>query len=183
MNTTSIHEPMTNENVIEAWNTVLFHKFCRFKHLVTGLGIHGEAALGRHPPRHGSRIIDLGCGFGDMTISLSRSVGAAGEAVGVDVAERFVAAARVNRRRCPRFSAFASWGERQAVQAFGQGVHSETSLASGVRRAPCTSPQPRFEKRSSFSTLGNRWATGWLSGAPGIAAACPRSVDGHRTTA
>jgi SAM-dependent methyltransferase len=100
MNTTiltpmSIQEPKTNDNAVKAWNTVLFDKFCRFKPLLTtGLGIHGRAALERHPPSRGSRVIDLGCGFGDMTIPLARSVGVAGEAVGVEVAERFVAAAR-----------------------------------------------------------------------------------------
>jgi ubiquinone/menaquinone biosynthesis C-methylase UbiE len=42
----------TNSEAIEARNTILFDKFARFRHVVTtGLGVHGEAVLARHPPR------------------------------------------------------------------------------------------------------------------------------------
>src|SRR6185312_14631519 len=43
--------PMTQDNdvVIQAWNTVLFDKFCRFRHLLTdGLSVHSDEALARH---------------------------------------------------------------------------------------------------------------------------------------
>jgi ubiquinone/menaquinone biosynthesis C-methylase UbiE len=91
----SLQEESSNANTGEAWNTVLFQKYCRFKHAITtGLGVHGRAAFERHPPRAGSRVIDLGCSFGDMTTLLARAVGEAGEAVGVDMAKRFIAAAR-----------------------------------------------------------------------------------------
>jgi SAM-dependent methyltransferase len=39
-------------------------------------------------------VLDVGCGFGDSTRQIARLVGAAGEAVGVDVAERFIEVAR-----------------------------------------------------------------------------------------
>ena len=61
---------MTNDNdvVIQAWNTVLFDKFCRFKHLLTdGVSAHSEAALERHRYPKGARVLDVGCGFGDST--------------------------------------------------------------------------------------------------------------------
>jgi SAM-dependent methyltransferase len=84
-----------NAEAIEAWNTVLFDKFCRFREIVTnGLGAHGHALIARHPPRSGARVLDVGCGFGDMTLDLAARVGPEGEAVGVDAAERFVAGAR-----------------------------------------------------------------------------------------
>jgi hypothetical protein len=38
-----------NDIVIEAWNTVLFDKFCRFKHLlIDGLSAHSNEAFARH---------------------------------------------------------------------------------------------------------------------------------------
>jgi ubiquinone/menaquinone biosynthesis C-methylase UbiE len=80
-----------NDEVARAWNGVLFEKFTRFKHLLTaGLSRHGDALLRRSPPEAGWRIVDLGCGFGDMTRQLAKQLGEGGEAVGVDVAENFV---------------------------------------------------------------------------------------------
>jgi ubiquinone/menaquinone biosynthesis C-methylase UbiE len=84
-----------NAEAIEAWNNVLFDKFVRFRDtLATGLGLHGLALLERYPPREGSKVLDLGCGFGDTTIAIARAVGSAGEAVGVDAAPRFIETAR-----------------------------------------------------------------------------------------
>lgn len=84
-----------NDEAAQAWNGVLFDKFVRFKHLLTrGLARHGEALLARRPPAAGWRVVDLGCGFGDMTCQLAERVGADGEAVGVDVAQNFVDASR-----------------------------------------------------------------------------------------
>jgi SAM-dependent methyltransferase len=83
-----------NDVVIEAWNTILFDKFCRFKHLlVQGLAGHSDEALARHPHRHGSRVLDVGCGFGDSTVRIARSVGPQGKAFGVDCAQNFIDAA------------------------------------------------------------------------------------------
>jgi ubiquinone/menaquinone biosynthesis C-methylase UbiE len=83
-----------NDEVTRAWNGVLFDKFERFKHLITaGLARHGDALLRRSPPVAGSRVVDLGCGFGDMTRRLAEELGEGGEAVGIDVAENFVKAA------------------------------------------------------------------------------------------
>ncbi|MDX1384016.1 MAG: methyltransferase domain-containing protein, partial [Thermoanaerobaculia bacterium] len=80
----------TNEQIVEAWNTVLFDKWIRFKHLVTvGLEPHGFAAMSRCEPKPGERFLDLGCGFGDTTFELARRVGPDGEAVGVDCAANF----------------------------------------------------------------------------------------------
>ena len=63
----------TNAQIVEAWDTVLFDKWIRFKHLVTvGLEPHGAAALDRCDPQPGEHILDLGCGFGDTTLELAR---------------------------------------------------------------------------------------------------------------
>ena len=86
--------PSGNAGIIEAWNTVLFEKFSRYEHLlVRGLGQHGSQLFERFPPALGARVLDIGSGFGDSTIRLAELVGRSGEAVGVDCAENFVAAA------------------------------------------------------------------------------------------
>lgn len=80
---------------VQAWNTVLFEKWCRYKHLITvGMSRHGLAGLDRHPVREGWRVLDIGCGFGDTTIEIARRVGPKGKATGVDCAENFIEASR-----------------------------------------------------------------------------------------
>ena len=82
-----------NDVVIEAWNTVLFDKFCRFKHLlIAGLAPHSDEVLNRHSYPEGSRVLDVGCGFGDSTRLIAKRVGPKGNAVGVDCAENFIRA-------------------------------------------------------------------------------------------
>lgn len=83
---------MSNDIVIEAWNTVLFEKFTRFKYLfIEGYASISEVALQRHQCRKGARVLDVGCGFGDCTIEIAKIVGANGLATGVDCASNFVA--------------------------------------------------------------------------------------------
>lgn len=90
---------MSDDNavIIEAWNTVLFQKFLRFKHLLLdGLAPHSNEALARHPHPEGARVLDVGCGFGDSTQLIARRVGPKGEAVGVDCAANFIVAAEAD---------------------------------------------------------------------------------------
>jgi len=88
-----------NDIVVAAWNTVLFDKFCRFKHLlIDGLAPHSNAALDRQGYPEGSRVLDIGCGFGDSTRIIAKRVGPRGEAVGVDCAENFIKASRDETR-------------------------------------------------------------------------------------
>jgi SAM-dependent methyltransferase len=83
-----------NDIVIAAWNTILFDKFCRFKHLlIEGLSAHSDAALARHDPPEGARVLDVGCGFGDSAQRIAKRVGPHGEVLGVDCADNFVKAA------------------------------------------------------------------------------------------
>jgi len=104
----------SNDVVIEAWNTVLYDKFVRFRHLlVAGLSGHSEELLRRNLYPKGARVLDVGCGFGDSTIKIARAVGPQGEAVGVDCAERFVHTA-----------------ERDAAQA---GVHNARFIKADVQ--------------------------------------------------
>ncbi len=85
---------VSNDIVVEAWNTVLFEKFVRFKHLlIEGLSGHSEEALARHSHPKGSRVLDVGCGFGDSARRIAQTVAPGGEVVGVDCAQNFVDAA------------------------------------------------------------------------------------------
>src|SRR5262245_52018646 len=80
-----------NDIVVEAWNTVLFDKFVRFKHLlIAGLAGHSDELLSRGLFGPGQRVLDVGCGFGDSTIRIAGMVGSGGAAVGVDCAENFI---------------------------------------------------------------------------------------------
>jgi ubiquinone/menaquinone biosynthesis C-methylase UbiE len=82
-----------NDVVVEAWNTVLFDKFVRFKHiLIEGLSGHSNELLSRPLFRAGNRVLDIGCGFGDCTQIIARQIGAEGQAIGVDCADNFVRA-------------------------------------------------------------------------------------------
>jgi ubiquinone/menaquinone biosynthesis C-methylase UbiE len=82
---------MDNAVPIEAWNTVLFEKFCRFRHVLShGLAGHSEGFFRRKFYLQGASVLDVGCGFGDTTRSIAAQVGPAGKAVGVDCAQNFV---------------------------------------------------------------------------------------------
>jgi len=78
-----------NDVVVEAWNSVLFEKFTRFKHLlIAGLASYSDAVFARGLYPAGARVLDVGCGFGDSAQRLASAVGPTGHAVGVDCAER-----------------------------------------------------------------------------------------------
>jgi SAM-dependent methyltransferase len=85
----------SNAEATEAWSGPLFDLFVKYRELTTGgLGAHGEAAMRANPPQAGDRVLDIGCGFGDTTQELLDLVGPEGSALGVDVSEPFIAAAR-----------------------------------------------------------------------------------------
>jgi SAM-dependent methyltransferase len=84
-----------NEEAVRAWDGPLFDRFLQFREIVTtGLGAHGEVALTLFPPATGERVLDVGCGFGDMSQRIAGLVGPDGEVVGVDAARQFIEVAR-----------------------------------------------------------------------------------------
>jgi ubiquinone/menaquinone biosynthesis C-methylase UbiE len=83
-----------NAEAIEAWDGVLYDKWIRFRSLVTlGLKAHGDAAIERLAPSPGTRVLDVGCGFGDTSQQLARIVGQSGRVTGVDSSPRFIESA------------------------------------------------------------------------------------------
>lgn len=107
----------SNSIIVEAWNTVLYKKFCRFKHLlVDGLSQHSDAAFERYGHPEGARVLDVGCGFGDSTLRIAKRVGPTGEAVGMDCADNFIrdaeaAAHKEGVANAHFFVADAQWGD------------------------------------------------------------------------
>lgn len=111
--------------VVEAWNTILFEKFCRFRHLlIDGLSQHSDAALERCGYPKGARVLDVGCGFGDSTVRIARQVGPEGEAVGMDCAENFIREAEAESRRAGVQNAHFFVGDAQAGELHGPYDHA-----------------------------------------------------------
>lgn len=80
---------------VRFWNEVLAPKFIRFKHiLVDGLTQHSEAIFPTLSVREGDRVLDVGCGFGDTALKLSKLVGPTGTVVGIDCCDAFLDHAR-----------------------------------------------------------------------------------------
>jgi SAM-dependent methyltransferase len=89
------HAVTSNEEIIEAWDGVLFDRFVEFRDvLVEGLGAHGEVALSENPPLPGERVVDIGCGFGDTAQRIAGLVGPEGSVLGVDASPRFIETSR-----------------------------------------------------------------------------------------
>lgn len=123
--------------IIQAWNTVLFDKFCRFRHLlVEGLANHSNAALARHAYAPGMRVLDIGCGFGDSTIRIAQSVAPAGEAVGMDCAERFIGICAADARAAGAGNAHFFVGDAQWDDLRGPYDHAFARFGTMFFEAP-----------------------------------------------
>jgi ubiquinone/menaquinone biosynthesis C-methylase UbiE len=91
--TTATAAPPTE--FVAFWNDTLAGKFERYREiLMNGLSHHSEAWLGEVRIAPGSRILDLGCGWGDTARALARKTGPEGNALGLDCDDRFLRRAR-----------------------------------------------------------------------------------------
>ena len=87
--------PRDNDEATRAWDGPLFDRFTRYRDIIVpSLEAHGRAAMDLLDVKPGDRVLDIGCGFGDSSAQLAERVAPDGEVVGVDVAPRFVEAAR-----------------------------------------------------------------------------------------
>jgi SAM-dependent methyltransferase len=87
-----------NEDFINCWNEILVPKWNRFRHLLSGNGaIHSAIAYPYFGFRVGDKVLDIGCGYGETCLDIGRMVTDAGEVLGLDCTEAFLAEA--NRER------------------------------------------------------------------------------------
>jgi ubiquinone/menaquinone biosynthesis C-methylase UbiE len=85
---------------VEFWNDVLAEKFERFRNvLMDGLSYHSEVGLKELYVAPGSRVLDVGCGWGDTAMQLARRVGADGTVWGLDCCGSFLERARQEAHR------------------------------------------------------------------------------------
>jgi ubiquinone/menaquinone biosynthesis C-methylase UbiE len=84
--------PGTYQNeYVQFWNDILADKFERFRDiLMRGLSYHSEAPLKNLEIEPGSRIVDVGCGWGDTAIQLAKMTGPKGYVLGLDCCDRFL---------------------------------------------------------------------------------------------
>ena len=80
---------------VKFWITVLEPKFTKYRHILQGgLSRHSAAVLPKLPIKKGMSVLDVGCGWGDMTLQVAGVVGPKGRVVGIDCVEAFLQEAR-----------------------------------------------------------------------------------------
>ena len=73
------------------WNDVLAVKFERFRNiLMDGLSVHSNVPLQKLQIAPGSKVLDVGCGWGDTAIALAKMVGPRGSVLGLDCCNAFL---------------------------------------------------------------------------------------------
>lgn len=81
--------------IVEFWNNTLAEKFIRYRHiLVGGLSRHSASVMPSLEIARGSRILDVGCGFGDTAVDLAGRNGPTGSVLGIDCCQAFINLAR-----------------------------------------------------------------------------------------
>jgi ubiquinone/menaquinone biosynthesis C-methylase UbiE len=80
---------------VKFWNTVLEPKFTKYRHILQGgLSRHSAAVIPNLPLGEGMSVLDVGCGWGDMSLQVAEVVGPKGRVVGIDCVDAFLAAGR-----------------------------------------------------------------------------------------
>ncbi len=87
-----MNDPAESQNEFVAfWNSVLAEKFERFRNiLMEGLSYHSKVPLENLQLKRGSKVVDVGCGWGDTAIELAKMVGPAGFVFGLDCCDKFL---------------------------------------------------------------------------------------------
>ena len=181
--------PTDNTEQIAEWNGALgriwVQKRDELDRVVTSFG---NAALTAAAAQPGEKVIDIGCGCGDTSIEIARTVGATGSVLGVDVSEPMLEVARAQGAksrfkhlefRCADaseatlpstvdllFSRFGVMFFGQPVPAFG---HLRKSLRAGGRCVFVCWRKPR----------DNAWAMAPLAAARAAMGVTPPAADPH----
>ncbi len=88
-----------NDEFTAFWNDVLVAKFERFRNIMMdGLGYHSRVPFATLDVPRGSRIVDVGCGWGDTAIELARMTGPEGSVLGLDCCDAFLEKGRRDAR-------------------------------------------------------------------------------------
>ena len=76
---------------VKFWNTVLEPKFTKYRHILQGgLSRHSAAVIPTLPISEGMSVLDVGCGWGDMSLQIAEMVGPSGHVVGIDCVDAFL---------------------------------------------------------------------------------------------
>jgi len=87
-----------NLGFVECWNEILTPKWIRFRHLLSGNGkIHSDITYEHFGIQQGDKVLDIGCGFGETALEISKLVGPSGEVVGIDCTDSFLDVANQER--------------------------------------------------------------------------------------
>ena len=88
-------DTFADTDFVKFWNTVLEPKFTKYRHILQGgLSRHSAAVLPKLPIKTGMSVLDVGCGWGDMSIQVAEVVGPTGRVVGIDCVDAFLDEAR-----------------------------------------------------------------------------------------
>ena len=91
-----------DSNFVKFWNSVLEPKFSKFRHILQGgLSRYSSVILPSLPLKDGMHVLDVGCGWGDMAIDISKIVHPEGSVVGsgiMKVAKRTFPTSRISSR-------------------------------------------------------------------------------------
>ena len=87
--------PADNSEQIAQWNGALGERWAAMQREIDRIVVpFGDAALRAAAPQPGERVVDVGCGCGDTSIEIARSVGETGAVLGVDVSQPMLEVAR-----------------------------------------------------------------------------------------
>ncbi len=90
---------VTNDEFTRFWNDVLVAKFERFRNiLLEGMSLHSRVPFQTLDVPRGSKVIDVGCGWGDTAIELARKTGPDGSVLGLDCCDAFLEKGRADAR-------------------------------------------------------------------------------------
>lgn len=107
-----------NTDQIEYWNGDIGRKWVAGQErLDRGFRPFTAALIERAAPRPGERVMDIGCGCGELSLAMAGPLGAEGRILAVDVSRPMLDHARSRARLAPAGQAAIEWQEADAAAA------------------------------------------------------------------